>query len=132
MTNKYRLYRIIYPFSSKAQWDLKESRRGHTLESFTDEFEQGPMRSAVAAFLWDYIRRELALVPDFKPAASDSLSKLYGLHFDEFWDDILEPLFARCGIDVNGMSFEGYDPSKIDTLIDVYRFVTEVASRLSA
>lgn len=128
MTSKYSLYRLTSPFRSKAQLDLRESRQGQTLDTFAGEFEEGPMRSAVTAFLWDFLR-EIALVPDFKPGASDSLSKLHGLHVDDIRDDILDPITTRCGIDVSGMSFKGYDLSKIDTSLDVYRFVMEVASR---
>lgn len=131
MINKYKLYRMIYPFGSKTQMNLRESRKDQNLESFTRSFETGPFRETVAVFLWNYLRDELALVPDFKPEVNDSFSKLYALHTDELWDDVLEPITTKCGIDVSGISFKGVDFPAIDTPADVNRFVMKLASKAS-
>lgn len=127
MINRYDWYRVAFPFRSKMQRKLRQDREGESLDSFTKSLGEGACRDVVASFLWDYIRDEVALVPDFKPAANDSFSKLHGLHTDDLRDDLLDPLTAKCGIDVTGMDFRGQNLSLIDTPADVNRFISALA-----
>ena len=119
MIDRYDWYRFAFPIRSRAQRELRRIRRDESQESFAQSLGNGPCRDAVASFLWDYIRGELAFVPDFKPGANDSFSKLHGLDPDELRDDVLAPLADRCGIDVTGIDFTGQDLSMIDTPADV-------------
>ena len=128
MIDRYDWYRWAFPFRTKKQRKLRQNREGESLESFTKSLDEGPCRHVVAAFLWKHIRDELAFVPDFRPAANDSFSKVYGLHIDDLRDDVLDPLTDQCGIDTSGMDFAGQDLSLIDTPADVNRFISGLAT----
>lgn len=128
MIDRYDWYRVAFPFRTRTQRKLRQDRERESLESFTKSLEEGPCRDVVASFLWKHIRDELAFVPDFKPAANDSFSKIYGLHTDDLRDDILDPLTSQCGIDTSGMDFTGQDLSLIDTPADVNRFISRLAT----
>ena len=128
MIDRYAWYRVAFPFRTKTQRKLRQDREGESLDSFTKSLEEGPCRDIVASFLWKLIRDELAFIPDFKPAANDSFSKIYGLYTDDLQDDILDPLTSQCGIDMSGMDFRGQDLSLIDTPAEVNRFVSRPAT----
>lgn len=128
MIDRYDWYRVAFPFRTKTQRKLRRDREQESLESFTKSLEEGPCRDVVASFLWKHIRDELAFVPDFKPAANDSFSKIYGLHTDDLRDDVLDSLTDQCGIDTSGMDFTGQDLSLIDTPADVNRFISRLAT----
>lgn len=96
------------------------------VDAFARSLEGGDRRLEIARFLWKILREE-ALVPDFRPGADDSLSKVYAMGPEEVRDDVIDPLLAKLGLSVGGINFAGFDFSSIATPKGVGRFVMQVA-----
>ena len=50
-----RINRLLFPLRSRAQLRLRDQRKDRNFESFASDFEDGPFKTGVVRFLWDYL-----------------------------------------------------------------------------
>jgi hypothetical protein len=125
--NKFSLYPYMYPFSTRLHRRLRAERIQTDYSTFAAGIGEGADREEICRFLWDCLRDEIALVPDFRPDVNDDLKKVYAMGPEEIVDDFLEPLATQLSLDVEGVDFKALGFHSINTVVDFAHFMMRLA-----
>lgn len=127
MSDKYSLYRALYPVRVTRQNALREARLDVSLHEFQSAIGPGHLRRLAAAYLWERLR-ELAFVADFRPSVSDDLGEVYALSPESVRDDVVSGLVDHVGLQTEHIDFTGFSFSALNSPQQIVDFVERLAA----